>query len=185
MKQALQVSNPVNQGFLRADAYLGVIIIADEDDCSMAHSSLLTPDTGTLGERQSFRCTRFGVLCDQNGRTTDDMNKVGAKGQCHPNDDSAYLTKIGDYVKFLKGLKSDPRKVIVAGIMGTTNQFEVELRAPGKDKAPIPALAHSCTYIGGDINGDGTPDPEVADPPVRTQFFLDQFPNRSTFASIC
>jgi hypothetical protein len=26
---------------------------------------------------------------------------------------------------------------------------------------------------------------EVADPPIRLRFFLDQFPNRSTFASIC
>ena len=185
VKQALQPNNPVNAGFLRPDAFLGVIIIADEDDCSMEHSSLLSSDTGTLGPRQSFRCTRFGVICDQNGQTTDAMNKTGAKTQCHPNDNSAYLTKVSDYVTFLKGLKTDPRKVVVAGIMGTTDPFNVELRVPQGGGNAIPALAHSCTYIGGDINGDGVPDPEVADPPIRMQFFLDQFPNRSTFASIC
>lgn len=185
IKQALQPSNPVNGGFVRPDAFLGVIIIADEDDCSMAHSSLLATDTGTLGPRQSFRCTRFGVTCDQNGQNSDAMNKTGPKGQCHPNDESAYLTKVSDYVTFLKGLKSDPRKVIVAGIMGTTDPFAVELRVPQGGGSAIPALAHSCTYIGADINGDGVPDPEVADPPIRLQFFLDQFPNRSTFASIC
>ena len=185
VKQALQPSNSVNAGFVRPDAYLAVIIIADEDDCSMAHSSLLGSDTTTLGPRQSFRCTRFGVTCDQNGQTTDAMNRIGPKGQCHPADDSAYLTKIADYVTFLKGLKSDPRKVIVAGIMGTTDPFAVELRVPQGGGAAIPALAHSCTYIGADINGDGVPDPEVADPPIRMQFFLDQFPNRSTFVSIC
>jgi hypothetical protein len=184
-KVALQPSNPVNVGFLRDNAYLGIIIIADEDDCSMAHSTLLASDTGTLGPRQSFRCTRFGVTCDQNGQNSDAMNRTGAKGQCHPNDESAYLTKVADYVTFFKGLKSDPRKVIVAGVMGTTDPFAVELRVPQGGGTAIPALAHSCTYIGGDINGDGVPDPEVADPPTRLQFFLDQFPNRSTFVSIC
>ena len=185
IKQALQPSNPVNQRFLRKDAYLGVIIIADEDDCSMQDASLLSGDTATLGDRQSFRCTRFGVLCQQNGQNTNTMNQTGSKAQCRPNDDSAYLAKVSDYVAFLKGLKDDPRKVIVAGILGTLDRFDVELRVPSGGSKPIPALAHSCTYIGGDNNGDGTPDPEVADPPIRLKFFLDQFPNRSTFVSIC
>jgi len=43
----------------------------------------------------------------------------------------------------------------------------------------VPALAHSCTYVGGDGK------PEVADPAIRLRFFLDQFPNRSTFVPIC
>src|SRR5262249_58726994 len=114
VKQALQPSNPVNVGFLRDSAFLGVIIIADEDDCSLAHSSLLGSDTTALGPRQSFRCTRFGVERDQNGQNSDAMNRTGPKGQCHSADDSMYLTKVNDYVTFLKGLKSDPRKVIVA-----------------------------------------------------------------------
>jgi hypothetical protein len=180
VKQALQRTNVVNTGFLRDSAYLAVIIIADEDDCSMAHTSMLNSvETGPLGPLQSFRCTRFGVLCDDNGQTTSAMNQVNLKGKCHPNDNSEYLTKVADYAKFLKGLKDDPTKVIVAGIMGTTDRVETELRAPPKSSVKIPALAHSCTYIGGDSKA------EVADPPVRLKFFLDQFPNRSTFASIC
>jgi hypothetical protein len=184
IKRAL--SNPANQRFVRPDAFLGVIIIADEDDCSMLHSSLLAGENATLGPRQSFRCTRFGVTCDQNGQTSDAMNQVGPKDQCHPNDGSPYLTKVADYVKFLKSLKpNDPAKVVVAGIMGTNDRFAVELRAPQDSTTKIPALAHSCTYIGGDNDGDGRPDPEFGDPPTRLKFFLDQFPNRSTFASIC
>lgn len=185
IQAALQPGHPVNQRFLRPSAYLGIIIIADEDDCSMSDSpSLLAPGTD-LGDRQSFRCTRYGVTCDQGGQNSNAMNNLGAKSQCHPNDDSPYLAKVSDFVKFVKGLKDDPRKVIVAGIMGTSNRFEVEMRSPSAGKPKIPALAHSCTYVGGDINGDGLPDPEVADPPIRLQFFLDQFPNRSTFATIC
>jgi hypothetical protein len=181
MKQALQENlHPANAGFLRPDAYLAVVIIADEDDCSLAHSTLLASnESGPLGPLQSFRCTRFGVVCDTNGTTPDAMNVVNVKDKCHPNEDSAYLTKISDYVTFLKGLKpADPSKVIVAGIIGTTDHVETELRAPPGSTTKIPALAHSCNY-------PGRTGIEVADPPIRLKFFLDQFPNRSTFATIC
>jgi hypothetical protein len=181
MKQALSTSNVVNQGFLRENAYLAIIIIADEDDCSMAHSSLIaSTESGPLGPLQSFRCTRFGVLCNTGGSTTDQMNQVGTKSQCHPNNDSAYLTKVVEYADFLKKTvkKADPNKVIVAGIMGTTEPFATELRAPPKSTTMVPALAHSCSY-------NGATGLEVADPPTRIKAFLDQFPNRNTFASIC
>ena len=183
MKQALVETNAVNKDFLRKDAFLAVVIIADEDDCSMSHSSLLQAgDNGPLGALQSFRCTRFGVLCDDNGDTTATMNQVGGKGKCHPNDDSAYMTKVSGYVDFLKSLKpDDPTKVIVAGIIGTTDQFAVEMRAPQgmPNGKKLPSLAHSCNYT--DVAGKT----EVADPPIRIKFFLDQFPNRSTFSTIC
>jgi hypothetical protein len=174
--------NPANGGFLRDTAYLGVIIIADEDDCSLSDFRLLGDDTNsknTLGALQSFRCTRFGVLCNQGGQNPDQMNQVGTKGQCHPNDDSQFLAKVNGFVSFLQNLKKDPNKVIVAGIIGTTDQFAVELRAPPGQSTAIPALAHSCSYV------DGKGNTEVADPPIRIKAFLDQFPNRSTFVPIC
>ena len=178
VKQALQPTNVMNQGFLRPDAFLAVVFIADEDDCSMSHANMLAPENSTLGPQQSFRCTRFGIVCDDGGTTSAAMNVPGVKTKCHPNDASPYLTKVDDYVKFLKGLKSDPKKVIVAGIMGKPDTFEVEMRAPPKSTTKIPALAHSCTY-------NGATGVEVADPPIRLKFFLDQFPNRSTFSQIC
>jgi hypothetical protein len=185
MKQALD-GNPVNAGFIRDNAFLAVIFIADEDDCSMSNSAaLLGADEAVLGPRQSFRCTRFGIVCDEGGATPDAMNQVGTKTRCHPAESSEYLAKVSEYVAFLKGLKADPNKVIVAGIMGTITPFAVELRALPTGGDPIPSLAHSCQYIGGDRTGDGVGDLEVADPPIRLQFFMDQFPNRSTFSSIC
>jgi hypothetical protein len=187
MKAALRqdTPNPVNTGFLRPDAFLAVVFIADEDDCSMAHTSMLAPENSTLGPQQSFRCTRFGIVCDDGGTTSNAMNVPGIKTKCHPNDASPYLTKVNDYVTFLKDLKTDakgvkhPEKVIVAGIMGKPDSFEVELRPPPKSTTKIPALAHSCTYV------VSPTDTEVADPPIRLKYFLDQFPNRSTFAPIC
>jgi hypothetical protein len=177
-KNALN-NNAANAGFLRPNAYLALIFIQDEDDCSMSHSTLLGSDTTTLGPLQSFRCTRFGITCAQGGTTSDQMNTVGPKGDCSSNENSAYLTKVNGYVSFFKGLKADPASVIVAGIAGPTTPFEVELRTPPGGGSAIPALAHSCQYTG----GDGST--QVADPSTRLKQFLDQFPNRSTFSTIC
>ncbi len=181
-KRALN-NNPANAGFLRPDAFLAIIFIADEDDCSFTKSTLLDGSSGslaTLGPRMSFRCTRFGITCDNGGANPTAMNQVGPKGSCRASQTSEYLTKVEDYVTFFKSLKpDDPKKVIVAGIMGTEEPFEVELRAPKAGDTPVPALAHSCTYT----NALGKP--EVADPPVRIKQFLDSFPDRSTFSTIC
>lgn len=176
------LDNTANAGFLRDNAYLAVIFIADEDDCSLAHFSLLATDNASnakLGELQSFRCTRFGVVCDQDGSSSDQMNQVGTKSRCHPSSDATYLAKIDDFVSALRKKKSDPNKVIVAGVLGTVDRFAVELRTPLGEKIAIPALAHSCSYI------DRNMQTEVADPPIRLKAFLDQFPNRSTFVPIC
>ncbi|MEO6776818.1 MAG: hypothetical protein ABI467_28030 [Kofleriaceae bacterium] len=179
-KRALQPSNTANQGFLRPDAFLAVIIIADEDDCSIEHATLIATDTSQLGPLQSFRCTRYGITCDTGGATSDAMNQVGPKSACHSNESGQYLTKIGDYVTFFKGLKpDDPTKVIMAAIAGVTTPVETELRAPQGSSTAIPALAHSCTYT------DSSNSAEVADPAIRIHELLDGFPNRSTFSTIC
>jgi hypothetical protein len=179
-KRALQPSNTANAGFLRSDAFLAIIIIGDEDDCSMEHATLIATDTSQLGPLQSFRCTRYGITCDTGGATSDAMNQVGPKGMCHSNESGQYLTKIGDYVTFFKGLKpDDPTKVIVAAIAGVTTPVETELRAPSGSTTAIPALAHSCTYT------DSSNMVEVADPAIRFKELVDSFPNRGTFSTIC
>lgn len=179
-KRALS-NTTTNNGFLRASAYLAIIFIQDEDDCSIAHASLLGNDTGSLGTLASFRCTRFGVTCDVGGMTPDQMNSVGTKDQCHSNDSGQYLTKVADYVTFFKGLKpDDPDNVIVAGIAGVTTPFQVaNLPPPGSPTGtPFNQLVHSCNYQG----ADGI---EVADPAVRLSTFLTSFPNRNAFTTVC
>lgn len=179
-KKALQASNTGNTGFLRADAYLAVIFLADEDDCSMEHTTMLTSDTTQLGPLQSFRCTRYGITCDTGGADQAAMNQIGPKGNCHSNEGSQYLTKISDYVAFFKGLKpDDSSRVIMAAIAGVVTPVETELRAPNGSTTAIPALAHSCTYT------DSMNQAEVADPAIRIKELLDNFPNRSTFSTIC
>ena len=63
--------DPDNGGFVRPDARLAVVLLTNEDDCSVPATSLLlstavnsvTDPTG-LGALQSYRCNEFGHLCD-------------------------------------------------------------------------------------------------------------------------
>lgn len=177
MKAALG-GQPANAGFLRTDALLGVVFLTDEDDCSAKSTTLFGPESAALGPLQSFRCTRFGVTCAQGGATEAQMNQAGTKGQCGAAVGSTLLDDVEPYRDFLLGLKTDPKKIIVTGIIGITEPVAVELRQPPGGGTPVPALAHSCTY-------QGSMGVEVADPGVRMKTFFDGFPDRSTFTTVC
>jgi len=70
LSKAMDPLDPDNGGFLRPDARLAVILLTNEDDCSVSDASLLldpgvnsaTDPTG-LGALQSYRCNEFGHLC--------------------------------------------------------------------------------------------------------------------------
>jgi hypothetical protein len=177
MRAALD-SNPSNIGFLRPQAVLGVVFLTDEDDCSAKNTVLFGPEGPLLGALQSFRCTRFGVTCTDGGQTSEEMNTVGAKTGCGANPASDILDDVAPYRDFLRGLKSDPQRIVVTGLFGPPEPFAVELRAPPGGGAPLPSLTHSCVYT-------GTTGQEVADPGARLQALLDGFPDRSAFTSIC
>ena len=177
MRTALD-GNPVNAGFLREDALLGVVFLTDEDDCSLTTHDLLGPESALLGPLKSFRCTRFGVTCTGGGATPDQMNEIGLKTDCTPSTSSPYLDPVAPYRDFLVELKGgDASRVAVTAIMGYPAPFEVELQSEGGG-TPFPALAPSCSY-------QGALGPEVAHPGVRMQSFLDLFPNRSRWTPIC
>ncbi|MBA3500126.1 MAG: hypothetical protein M4D80_28980 [Myxococcota bacterium] len=172
MKRAFE-NTAANAGFLRPDAKLGIIFLMDEDDCSAKSAELFAPDSTALGPRTSFRCTRFGVTCQVGGKTPDEMNVVGDKSNCDSNPTSTLLDDSLAFASVVRGLKTDPRGIFVAGMMGNPTPFAVEERQI--DGMAQLALRHSCQFNG------TTP---VADPAVRMQQFLDEFPS-SSFHSIC
>jgi hypothetical protein len=164
--------HPGNAGFLRPDGNLAVVIIADEDDCSVLDPAFFGPDSPELGAQQSFRCTRFGVACEP------DDTAPGPKTGCVPRAGSSLVEDVQPFDDALLAAKPDPRQVMVAAIAGDPLPFALELAAPPGGGAPQPALSHSCQFAG----ASGT---EVADPAVRLGAFLDAFPGRSTLTSIC
>ncbi|MBL4635617.1 MAG: VWA domain-containing protein, partial [Kofleriaceae bacterium] len=69
MRLALDNTSGQNTGFLRPEAFLAVIIITDEDDCSAKDPSIFNSDpsldniNSAVGFLSSFRCFEFGVTC--------------------------------------------------------------------------------------------------------------------------
>ena len=59
----------MNAGFLRQDAYLGIVFITNEDDCSAQNPGVFTNQStdffmsSRLGPPGNFRCAEFGYLC--------------------------------------------------------------------------------------------------------------------------
>lgn len=176
MRRAL-ANHPSNAGFLRASALLAVIVVADEDDCSIKSPALFDVDTTMYGRLQSFRCTRFGVTCSSGGTTPDEMDTLGTKGGCTDNPTSDLVDQVQPYADFLKSLKGgDAGRVVVGGLIGPSTPVIVEERPlPGSGELAR-ALKHSCD------SGTGT---VVGDPGVRLRQLFDLFPDQSAWSSIC
>jgi hypothetical protein len=177
MRAALD-NHPMNVGFLRDKAVLGVVFLADEDDCSAKSTALFGADSPELGPLQSFRCTRFGVTCGVDGATPDEMARPGPKGECGGNPSSALIDEIEPFRAFLAGLKAEPRHVVVGGIFGPAEQVSVELGPLPGGGSPVPRLALACSNM-------GPMGVEAAHPGARLQDFLDDFPDRSTSTTVC
>jgi MYXO-CTERM domain-containing protein len=170
MKRALDGHRPENVTFLRDDATLVIIFVADEDDCSASDGDVFDPEqtdiSDPLGVFSSFRCSEYGITCEEG-------NLARAPGMytgCVPRSDSPYIHHPDHYVEFLRSLKADPDKLVVAAIVGTPTPVEVRLDFQGD-----PELAPSCGF------GSAS----FAEPGVRFQYLLSQFPDRSMLVPIC
>ncbi|MFH2007117.1 MAG: hypothetical protein ABI333_11070, partial [bacterium] len=159
MVQALD-DNPNNSGFLREHAYLGIVFMTDEDDCSVSDPSIFDPAEDSidspLGPLSSFRCFEFGVSCDINDRT-----HVGLRQGCMSREDpDALLHPISRYVQFLEGLK-DPGMLAVAAIAGPVEDQSVTV---GSDAEGRPEVQDSCDDMAG-----------RAKPGIRLRAFVEAF----------
>jgi hypothetical protein len=164
MRAALD-GNPANVGFLRPDALLAVLILGDEDDCSTMNPNFFGAETSELGPLDSFRCFEKGVRCAE-GRDVE-LRTAGPKTDCVPDDASAYLYPVSHYVDFLRGLKADPRSVLVATMAGDPTPVEVGSRTPMGGQ-PRPDLIPSCVYHVEEWT-------KTADPGIRLVAFGDAF----------
>ena len=171
MKLALDGSRLENQGFLREHAYLAIVILADEDDCSAHDAAIIFNPSASLdnlsselGPFSSYRCTEFGITCDgaNLSRSAADYEN------CVPRTDSIINDPV-KYYEFLKGLKDNPGLLIGAVIAGNPTPFGVGLTERG-----APYLKPSCQSSNG-----------IADPAVRLKDFADHFGDNGQFVSIC
>ena len=185
-----------NQGFLRPDAYLAIVMITNEDDCS-AVSGVPLYDVGSntsiasqLGPPQNFRCNEFGHLCNDGTGNLVHPNRnapnadvnASVSYSCTSNDSEGYLLSARGTANRIKALKADDGQVMVAAITGAPSPYVVGWRAPstqdtscGAASCPWPVIQHTCTATDGSF----------ADPAVRINELVRQFGANGTTLSIC
>jgi hypothetical protein len=135
-----------NPGFIRKEAFLAVVWITDEDDCSAKKPQLFDPSqqglTDPLGPLVSYRCTEFGIQCDEKT-----PRQPGTKHNCVPGYD--WLVKVDDYATFFSNMKP-PGRVILFAIAGpATVGGNIDIGLEGSN----PKLKATCQSI----NGSGDP----------------------------
>jgi hypothetical protein len=171
------IGNPANAGFLRPNAFLAIVIISDEDDCTAHDTKVYNPDpnlSGELGPLADFRCFEWGWECDEGtmSRTAGDYTN------CRPRTNSPYLHHPDHFVQRIKSAKADPDKIIVATMMGPRPQ----------DLAPPERTAVRMGTIGGTQVPQVQPSCENgsqnAFPMPRLLRFQEQF-KHNTFYSLC
>jgi hypothetical protein len=163
MRTAL--SPGTNPSFVRDDAALAVVFLADEDDCSASDARLYDPNSTNLGPITDFRCHTQGITCEDDP----DPTTPGTRTGCVPNPSSAYLEPIDTYVDFLVDLKGNRNDVIVAGIVGDPDTVEIGVDAQGR-----PAVLATCPS-----GGLG-----ASEPGIRFADFLSRFAN-SSLSTLC
>ena len=162
-----------NPGFLRDDAYLQIVLITDEDDCSAAaDSDLFTqqfPD-----EEPSFRCARAGHLCQ--GRMPPAADFSAPLSECRPVENGA-LTNVQTFVDQIRALKKDPNRILVSGIFGwpaAAGQYQVGRQPNDRGQLGGWDYLPACKSA----NGNATA-------ALRVKQFVDAFGDNGAFESIC
>lgn len=173
-----------NVGFLRDDARLGIIILADEDDCS-AEPEATFFNQAIAGQMGSLRCALRGHQC--NGQPVPAMAGFSAPlascaPQVHANSDEdrrERLINVSTFVNDLTALKGGRAdRIVVSVIVGWDDDPAATYRLEQLNASGGPTIwpAAICT------NSD--PGAGIATPGVRLRAFAQAFP-RHTVHSIC
>ncbi len=167
-----------NANFLRSDAYLGIVILTNEDDCSAPANTTIFSLNGGMqsitnpdGPISNYRCNggpRGAHFCkDPGGKMiVPPLNPpANATGNppilnltdCEDNETgSSALTPVSQFVSDIKRLKTDPdRQIFVGAITGPAAPYAVvwlppASPPPGTSAQLWPQVMHSCGLPGGD-----------------------------------
>jgi hypothetical protein len=163
---------PDNKGFIRENAYLALIYITDEDDCSAEiGSDLFTDDMKFAGTSSSFRCAQVGHLCKG---MEPPINEFSAPLTDCDSNEAGRLISVQAMVESIKKVKRNPdQQILVSGIFGWPNNTTgAEYRyVKGRDGIDYGSICQSA-------NGDATA-------ALRMKKFVDSFKENGSFFSIC
>jgi hypothetical protein len=173
--------SPQNRNFIRRDAFLGIVILSDEDDCSGEPGADFYQEP-VQGQAGSLRCALRGHVC--NGQPVPASKDFRSTfGMCKPyeraaNEATSRLINVKDFVDYVKAVKGgNEDKIIVSSIIGWT---------PNND-TPYGLFERPSQFGGNEL--DVTPvcsDPATgsAAPGIRLLQFTKSFRN-NTVATIC
>jgi hypothetical protein len=196
---ALHNDIPENAGFLRDGALLAVVFLTNEDDSSSPPDSDLfdKAKTGPYGYEDSFRSTRFGIVCGDPGAEPPYGDSMGPLSGCRPAPGPLEYD-VARYINFFTkpaiqgGVKEDPDDVILVAIDGPSEPVQVILSNPGtplgqdyvvcpqineaSNPPCVPVLQHSCRNV--------AQPGFFADPAVRLNAVI-QAAHQHRISSIC
>jgi hypothetical protein len=173
-----------NLGFLRPEAFLFVVVVTNEDDCSAPPDSDLfdTKDNRSLesklGPPTSFRCNEFGHLCNgekpprlpPTGRASDVVSLAG----CVSAEHQGMLTPVVTIKDQLRTLKPYPdQQILVGAITGPASPYFVHWSVRGS--GPMPSVSPACIAT----------DASSAAPAVRITQWVESFGENGVLMSAC
>jgi hypothetical protein len=174
IERALDGTHPENAGFLRPDADLAIVILTDEDDCSIVDPTLLGLPADTVGGLSDFRCQPMCAYdCD---RPITAGSETETYTNCHPHP-GGYLRDLDALYATLAMIK-DPSQISVSLIAGDPESTITTGSLTFGGGIEDPALFPSCRAT---VNGN----PALARPGIRLEAFADRFAPNSSFASVC
>jgi len=170
-----------NPGFLRDDAYLAVVMLTNEDDCTLGDDpSLFEPRLRSPGvsdpAARNFWCPQFGLKCDQPLPSEAPATPITLT-HCHSAEDGA-LMNVSTFVAGVRRAKLDPNRIFLAAITSPTlddkgDVLPVQVTQRSAGKEIIPELVHQC-------------EASVSDAAIRIHEAVAQFGARGLFSStIC
>jgi hypothetical protein len=186
-----------NQGFLRPDAALAIVMVTNEDDCSAAPGTPLYDTksnvlvTSEFGPPSNYRCNEFGHLCSMGSGApmhpvrdapNNNVSATVTYDQCTSNDTDGYLLSVKDTADKIRALKADPSRISVVSISGGPTPYVVHWKNPatadtscGAASCPWPEITHSC------MASDGS----FGDPGVREAQLVHEFGSNGLLLSVC
>jgi hypothetical protein len=171
MKRALDGTHPENAGFLRTGANLAIVIITDEDDCSVRDASLFGLGSAAAGPGD-FRCQPlYAYTCDQ----PISASGPGTYDNCTVRTGS-YLADPGYYYAFLTSLV--PAASLYVAVIGGDPATSIQTGMITTPFSQSLALEPSCTAT---INGNTA----IGRPGIRLASFAQQLGGHGLYQSVC
>jgi hypothetical protein len=173
---------PENRGFLRKDAYLGVVVLSDEDDCSGEPNADFFKDQ-VPGQAGSLRCALLGHVCN-NMPVPPMLGFTAPLASCEPyvrqnTETNSRLINVQEFVDYIRALKNGRvDKVLVSSIIGWNDAPNAEYKITER-----PASSGTGTELDLEPACRDTATGSAA-PGIRLRKFTQSFPN-NTVHGIC